>query len=663
MNRVSCLLVSFVLFSFAVALHAQAERDPLKEGQLAEELRKAAPKMVDTFVKATNALDASNFEEADRLYAEVLSAAPEFEPALRRRGYALVELGKRKEGQELTLEALTKTRSVDNLVGRAGTLLTSDDPDYRPTPAETAEAERLAREAWQLSDRTDEDSGTMLAQILLMTDKMEEFVRHTSDVKARFPESVKVGYFNAIALAEQGEFRAAEEELGRIKSLGFPEEVADPLLAAIGTARDESYFGLGRFFKYGYIAGTLILLWALGLVGIYIVGRRLSASMLRSIETSDPNDISGAAQSSIKRIYRRVISLAGVYYYLSQPIIIFIVIAVTVGIFLMFVMIGTIPIKIMLVLAFVALATIFYMIKSLVVRPKIEDPGRPLTEAEAPGLWQMTRDVAKTIDTRPVTEIRITHGTDLAVYERGSFRAKVSDTADRILIVGTAVLNGFDQNAFRAVLAHEYGHFSNRDTAGGDIAHRVNMDLVGAANSMAESGTATFYNIGFQFLRLFHFLFRRLTHGASRLQEILADRVAAYHFGVQAFRDGLNHVVRRELEFDHVIGKEIDAALSANRAFQNLYELAVNDDTAKSEINEQVSAVMNRPTTEDDTHPSPADRYRFIEKMRAADVAPLSGEVWDLFTDRAAITAEMNRYIERLVRPSFTPSENSILGV
>ena len=81
------------------------------------------------------------------------------------------------------------------------------------------------------------------------------------------------------------------------------------------------------------------------------------------------------------------------------------------------------------------------------------------------------RNVAAAINTRPVNEIRVTHGTELAVYERGGMRVKMQDKAERILIVGVATLNGFSQNAFRAVLAHEYGHFSNRDTAGGDIAY------------------------------------------------------------------------------------------------------------------------------------------------------------------------------------------------
>ena len=38
-----------------------------------------------------------------------------------------------------------------------------------------------------------------------------------------------------------------------------------------------------------------------------------------------------------------------------------------------------------------------------------------------------------------------------------------------------------------------------------------------------------------QFVRLYHFIFRRITHGASRLQEINADRVAARLCGRDAF--------------------------------------------------------------------------------------------------------------------------------
>jgi len=637
-------------------------RDPALENPVIDELGKIAkPETVATFVAATEALDSGKFEDAERQYQEVLKTASDFEPALRRLGYALVALGKRKEGQEMTKKALDRNRSVDNLVGRASSLLASDNPEYRPSPDEISEALSLGREAWQKSGSTDEGSAGVVAETLLMADKIEEFKSFALVLKTKLPNSPRVAYYTAMVLAEDGELDAAEAELARSKELGAPDEIIAPLLAAINKERDEAFFGLGRYRSFLWMALGAVALWAVGLVVLFIVGWGLSKKTLRAIQDSDPNDIRGDKQSSLKKVYRTLVSIAGVYFYVSQPVVIFLIIAFSVSVLIGFLFVGHIPVGLMIGIVFVGGTTIYYMLKSLVTKVKAEDPGRALTEAEAPALWHLVRDVADIIKTRPVSEIRITHGTDLAVYERGGLRAKMSDQAERILILGAAVLNDFDQNSFRAVLAHEYGHFSNRDTAGGDIAFRVNADIARIAESMVASETNTIYNLGFHFLRLFHFLFRRITHGASRLQEVLADRVAAYHFGPDTFNDGLRHVVRREVEFQRMADTEIKAALSGNRAIANLYEIKINGESTQKEIDNEVVAVLGRATTDDDTHPSPQDRFQFVSGIRPSEAEHLDGEVWDLFADRAAITGEMSNVIEKLVRPDWR--SDSMLGI
>lgn len=656
-------LVVLLTILFSITTAQTPTRDPGEENPIVEALRQSADKdTVDKFIAATDALDNDRHEEAKLLYEGVLKKAPDFEPALRRLGYALVALGDREKGLAMSARALSLNRSVENLVSRASLLLSSNSPDYRPSQAEIYEALSLGREAWQKSGFTDEDSGLIIAETLLMSDQTVEFQKFAPTFSEKKPESARAAYYNAIAIAEGGDLDAAEKEIARSRELGAPEEAVAPLLTAINTARDEQYFGLGRLRGYAYAIAGVIAVWSVGLVVLFIVGRHLSKKTMRSIEESDPNDITGEQQTSLKKVYRRVVSIAGIYYYISQPFVIFLVIAFTAAVVLFFLWVGRIPIGFVIGIIFVGAASIFYMIKSLVTRVKIEDPGRALTEAEAPGLWQLVRNVAETVKTRPVNEIRITHGTDLAVYERGSFRQKMSDQADRVLIIGTAVLNDFDQNAFRAVVAHEYGHFSNRDTAGGDIAYRVNTDIARIAESMIASETNTIYNVGFHFLRLFHFLFRRITHGASRLQEVLADRVAAHHFGADWFREGLRHVIRRELEFNHVADKEINAALGSNRAFTNLYELTVNDDSEKRKLDEEFDQALEQATSEDDTHPSPRDRFRYVEGARSAGTEPLHGKVWDLFADRRAIVSEMNSLVEKLVRPSYEQSD-STLGI
>ena len=57
-----------------------------KEQKIWDQLHGIAPESVETFKRATEAYDAPNYEEAARLYAEVLKVAPDFTPALRRGG-------------------------------------------------------------------------------------------------------------------------------------------------------------------------------------------------------------------------------------------------------------------------------------------------------------------------------------------------------------------------------------------------------------------------------------------------------------------------------------------------------------------------------------------------------------------------------------------------
>jgi Zn-dependent protease with chaperone function len=227
------------------------------------------------------------------------------------------------------------------------------------------------------------------------------------------------------------------------------------------------------------------------------------------------------------------------------------------------------------------------MVQSLFLRVESADPGRPLDEAEAPKLWDVAREVADKVGTRPIDEIRVTPGTELAVYERGGARERARDEAHRVLILGVGLLNDFRRSAFRAVLAHEYGHFSHRDTAGGDVAFRVRQDIMKFAIAMAQHGQAVAWNAAFQFLRCYDFLFRRISHGATRLQEVLADRVAAQKYGAASFEEGLRHVIRRALEFE----------------------------TPEDRFEDRLAEVLGRPTSEDDTHPAPLDRFRLVRSV------------------------------------------------
>ena len=642
---IMCISSFFTSFNLA----QEYVRDLEKEEPFYQELKTKAPKVVEKFKSATEAMDAGRFDDAIRDYEEVLKQAPDFEPALRRYGHSLINVGKRDNGLANIQRALDLNISADNLLSMAMARIDPGNNNYRPPDSEMEKALALAKESSKLSNNSDPDALSLIAQLSLQLDKVDEFKNAASMLNTKFPDLYFTHYFNGIKLAEDRDFDGAIAEIKTAESLGLDSEESNRIITAIETARNEAY-PLAPYMNYVYGFMALVIIWVTGLLGLFLGGKYLSAKTLKAIEESDPNDATGGGHASLKTNYRRLITFAGIYYYLSQPMVVALVIALTGALIFAFFMIGRIPIGFLLGLIFVGAGSIFFMCKSLIFRPKVEDPGRVLEKEEAPRLWELVKGVANDINTRPIDEIRVTPGVELAVYERGSYREKMQDKGERILILGAGSLNGFSTNAFRAVLAHEYGHLSNRDTAGGDVAFRVDSDMVRLAEAMVNSGTNTYHNLAFHFLRLYHFIFRRITHGASRMQEMLADRVAIQAYGSAAFSEGLKHVVWQGVVFDKLADAEISSALADRRKFNNIYDLKLVNDDDEAEIESVFKTEFARETTEDDTHPSGIDRVRLAEKIKGQTHDSIDGMVWDLFANREAFTNGMVLMAEEQIR-------------
>jgi tetratricopeptide (TPR) repeat protein len=632
MLKATSLLLLLLILS-ASTTYAQTSRDIAKEKAIWAELESSAPQSVADFKAATEAMDAENYDKAIDLFLKVQQAAPRFDPALRRLGGTLVSTGKTEVGFSYLRKALAIRRSPENLVSLAQSLLFP--AGKQGTTLQKQEAYELIREANRLAPN-DPYALVLQAQLAMDLDRLGDFRQTTGRLVANHPELMATHFFNAILAANDEKWITAEEEINVAQSMGLKPEVAQQFL-------DSGVRTRARVWHYVIYSLYLIGAWVLGLTALFLIGKLMSWKTLTSLEAANPNSPTSASELTVRKFYRQLITIAGFYYYISLPVVIFLVIIVAAAITYAFVMLGRIPIKLIAVLVIGGLVTIFTLIRSLFIKVESTDPGRSLKYDEAPGLWDLTRAVAATLKTRPVDEIRITPGTDLYVYEKGTWRERSQDKALRVMVLGIGVLNDFKQNGFRAVLAHEYGHFTHRDTAGGEIAIRVNNDMIKFAHAMIVTGQANWWNIAFQFLRIYHFIFRRISHGATRLQEVLADRIAALQYGPLAFEEGLTHVVCKSVEFNHLAVKEIEDCVAVRRTLRNLYELRCEEN---SNLQEQIEKSLNRVTSEDDTHPSPTDRFRLTRKITGANELPATGMVWDWFKNREGLTTEMTSLVQ-----------------
>lgn len=639
MRRCIVLVVAAAALFASRPLAAQPRsRDAFQERKLEDALASVAPEAVPAFRRATQAMDSGRMAEAEPLFREVSAAAPAFTPAMRRLGSVLVQLGRESEGLPLLRQAVQLDRSPENLFSLAGGLAYRAGQKMGSVEEQRA-ALRFAQEAARSQkDPADESYHVMVAQLALGLGDKRSFREAVEALRGRGPGTAATHYFAAIAAAMDERWEEAEDEIREAERLGLSHEVAERFLATGVHSR-------ANVWRYARYTAYLLVMWIVGLLLLFLGGRLLSKRVLLSIEGADPNVLASDTERSLRSLYRTLINCVGAYYYLSLPFVVVLVIGGAGAVVYGFTMLGQVPLKLVALLVIGAVLTLVKLLQSLFMKATAGDPGRTLAQDEAPGLWELAREVAESVGTRPVDEIRITPGTEMAVYERGEARERRRDVAHRVLVMGLGLVDGFQVGAFRAVLAHEYGHFANRDTAGGDVALRVRRDMTMFAVALYRQGQAVWWNLAFQFLRVYSFLFRRITHGAIRLQEVLADRKAAQVYGPVAFEEGLRHVIRRSLEFGAAVTLELRRAAQSNRSVQNLYALPPLPTLGSMDVEKQIADAISRPTTEDDTHPAPSDRFRLVKNVSYEGGGPDSTPVWHLFAARDRLTAEMTAIV------------------
>jgi len=395
--------------------------------------------------------------------------------------------------------------------------------------------------------------------------------------------------------------------------------------------------------------------WAIGLVVLMGLGMLLS-SLTLATATKAPKTEGGHAQGAdklLRRVYRVVLWACCGYYYISLPIVTLLVIALAGGITYAFISLGRIPIKLIAIVVIVAAVSVWSVLKSIFFRPKTTDPGDKLDLAEHPKLRAVLEEVARRIGTRSVDSVYMTPTTDVAVFERGGVLKQLTGQTERCLVLGVGVLDGFQIGPFKAVLAHEYGHFHNEDTAGGGFALAVRRSMLLMAISLAKGGAAAWYNPAWLFVSWFQKVFLRISQGASRLQEILADRWAAFAYGADAFTQGLKHVIERSIRFDAHVQHALGEVIEQKKSLANLYQYRVKGKTpAEKEFKKAIKEALNAEPSPYDSHPSPADRFAWVAalpKRERQTSAEDELEVWELFADRKKIERQMTQKIRQAV--------------
>lgn len=164
------------------------------------------------------------------------------------------------------------------------------------------------------------------------------------------------------------------------------------------------------------------------------------------------------------------------------------------------------------------------------------------------------------------------------------------------------------------------------------------------AHNLAQGGAATWYNPAWLFLYGFNLTFLRISQGASRLQEILADRWAAFAYGAKAFEQGLRHVVERSIRFPAHANATLQEVVDGKLALANLYSFRPSKGPADKEIVEAVGEAIQAKPSPYDSHPSPVERFALVNALRTTEArrsADAERDAWELFENPTGIQSWM----------------------
>jgi Zn-dependent protease with chaperone function len=639
---VVCLGIVVLLSSCAPQREPQGEssgRDPDFEQEIHDRLAAIDPDAVPVFEKATEAADAGDLEAAKQGYERVLELAPDFPDALRRLSYTELSLGNVDASLERAERALAVSDSPYNHTALAAALLATE---------KSANEKAALDHAWTAVRALpgDEHANFALLEAGLVNDDMDAIRQSTKTLLEVVPDYPFPHYIAGLLAANDGRWILAERELLLAKELGMPADVIREALndEIAQQARQQRIIRTGIY---------TVVSWLTGLLVLFLVGMLLSKLTLAAVERAQPmiQFELGKGEQIVRTIYRVVIALTGVYFYISIPFMILAVVAVAVAFFYLFWMVGRIPIQFAVLILGAVVYTLIAAARGIFARAEDEEPGRLLSREEAPELWAVVEDVARRVDTRPVDAIYITPAASVSVLERGSLLKKLSGAGQRCLVLGFGVLPGMTQGQFKAVLAHEYGHFSERDTAGGNLARQVRLAMHRMAHTFLVSGQAHWYNPAWLFINGFNRVFLRITLGASRLQEVLADRYAALIYGVESFADGLTHIVRQSLTFDLQLEQKVGSSTHLGLGLSNLYASTVIPDPLVEPLETKMCKRMSQPTSPYDSHPSLQDRIRFLQQIDSIAKSKGSPDpVWSLFSDAGSLQEEMMDIIRENVK-------------
>jgi Zn-dependent protease with chaperone function len=190
-------------------------------------------------------------------------------------------------------------------------------------------------------------------------------------------------------------------------------------------------------------------------------------------------------------------------------------------------------VRLPLKLALLCVAGAGTIVWAILPRPdRFVAPGPRLTRADAPPLFAALEDVAKRTEQAMPADVYLVNDVNAFVAQRGGLMGIGSK---RVMGVGLPLLQSLTVQEFRAVLAHEFGHYHAGDVKIGPWIYKTRAAIGRTIEKLSG-------NVLQKIFVAYGNLFLRVTHAVSRRQEFIADEVAGNAAGAAVMASALRKV-------------------------------------------------------------------------------------------------------------------------
>jgi Zn-dependent protease with chaperone function len=270
-----------------------------------------------------------------------------------------------------------------------------------------------------------------------------------------------------------------------------------------------------------------------------------------------------------------------------------------------------------------------------------------INEHQEPELFNMIREVVHNVGTNFPKRVYLSSDVNASVFYDSSFWSMFLPVKKNLLI-GLGLVNTVTKKELKAILSHEFGHFSQRTMKVGSYVYNVNQVIFnilfdnesyeGLVQRWADvSGYFSIFvviagkiNQGIQWiLRKLYIVVNRNYLGLSREMEFHADEIAASVTGYEPLKKSLLRMALADNSFNNVLNF-YNNKISENIKSDNLYRdqlavinflaelnnLAITNDLPDISIEEQSKYNKSKLVIKDQwaSHPTIEERINRLEK-------------------------------------------------